>query len=354
MSKILETAKHAVNAFGLENGNYFDNYPFHKFNFAVKINMNSGDAEKLTLAVKNVQMPNVNLNTEIVNEYNRKRILYTGVDYGECVLTLHDVADGKVLNFWKEYFKYYFADSRSAGYGFDTALIQDENRRYKIDTIEIFQMQGGKGNLTTLYKPMITSFNAGNMDYFDSSGIAEISISVKPEYIRYKTGSASFPGNVQSFLDAGTPRTDSANFGAQGGSSRQFTTQRSIDDYDGYEDGGNDLTPAYARSGRNGIDLNAATRNTLSSGLTESSTASILRLQRENADKFGVSATVEIERLPTSSSALDSIGGLGKKESVLPAAPISSKGKTQPGKKPASATPSLGSVNISNAQGGKK
>ena len=46
-------------------------------------------------------------------QYNKKRLIYTNITYGEASIRLHDSVDDAVLAFWVDYFTYFFADSRS-------------------------------------------------------------------------------------------------------------------------------------------------------------------------------------------------------------------------------------------------
>lgn len=210
MANYLQTAKHATNAFGLENAVLYNNYPMHKFEFAVRIVFNSvtgtdqRKADALTFIVKNVKLPPVTINADEMNEYNRTRINYGRLQFGDCSLVLHDVADGKVMRFWKDYYEYFFSDGKGRSFGYSTLLIPDKNRKYYIDSIDIFQFQAGRSNRTTLMNPKITSFDQGNLAYDETTGISEITLNFKPEYIKYEVG-AGIPDHIQDFLRRGAP-----------------------------------------------------------------------------------------------------------------------------------------------------
>lgn len=209
--KLIEGPTHAINAFGLNGSVYFNNHPIHKFMFAVKININpasgiSVSEDDLILIVKNVQIGGISIDTDEMNEYNRSRLVYNKLRFSDTVITMHDVADGKTMRFWKEYYEYYFADGRSSpGFGYDTTLIPGSNRRYAIDSIEIFEMQAGKATKTVLERPKIVNFAHDNADYETFQGLMQMTFTIKPEYIRYEP-SSSIPGNIQRQLEqGGTP-----------------------------------------------------------------------------------------------------------------------------------------------------
>ena len=167
----LNSPKRTVLNHGLENTILYNNLPLLKFQFAIRININPVSGfntrvgESLTMLVKTVDLPTVTFKTDEANEYNRSRVVYTGVTYGDSNITLHDVADGKVLNFWKKYLEYHVADPTGIGFGLKTGFIQDNNRRFIIDSIDIYQFQAGKANRTTLMYPKITTFRHTTLDY---------------------------------------------------------------------------------------------------------------------------------------------------------------------------------------------
>lgn len=208
---ILRPPTHALNAYGLDGTVYYNNFPLHKFLYAVVINMNpaSGigiDSERMTLIVKSVQIGGWNIDTEVVNEYNRSRLVHNRIQYDDTVITMHDVADGKALEFAEKYYTYFYGDGRGlfppGGFGYDTATIQGNNRRYVIDSIDIYQFQARKANKTTLKYPKMIAFKQDTAEYSSLDGLMELTFTFKPEYIQYKRG-VSLPGNVMSQLQRG-------------------------------------------------------------------------------------------------------------------------------------------------------
>lgn len=321
MATILQTPKHAVNRLNLEASVFYNQYAPHKFEFAVVVNLGAGSpAEILTILAKSVKLGAVTFQTQVVNEYNRKRVVYTGLEYGDTAIEFHDSADGQIISFWDQYFSHYFADP-AGGYGLIPTT--DESDRYYIESIDVYQFHGPGVNKTTLHNPMIVSWTPGTSDYADSE-LLDATMVVKPDRISYETNSA-LPGVVKSFLARGTPDVDTGSaapgspsaVGGQGGSgSAQKTTsakqQQNSDN---------------ARQ----IAADAALKKTKA---------------LENAN-FKTTASVPVSKEPASSSALDSKGGLGSKTKTVPApkpnppvkntpapkvAPTVAKGKTQGGK----------------------
>lgn len=101
--------------------------PRLKFNFYVEFilsneastmmnnaNLNTWQQQRgISFKIKNVDKPKVTLETKELNQYNKKRLVYTNITYGDASIRLHDSVDDSVLAFWVDYFTYFFADSRS-------------------------------------------------------------------------------------------------------------------------------------------------------------------------------------------------------------------------------------------------
>jgi hypothetical protein len=210
---ILKPPTHAINTFGQNGTVFYNNYPLHKFLFAVVFNINpvsglSFDTQRLTVIVKNVQIGGWAIETDDVNEYNRHRLVHKRIEYDNTVITMHDVADGKTMRMAEKYYRYYFGDGRPAvGFGYDTALIPDNNRRYVFDSIDIYQFQAKKANRTRLKYPKMVGFKQDNAEYSAVDGLMEIQFTFKPEYVEYERG-ISLPGDVLAQLaKGGTPES---------------------------------------------------------------------------------------------------------------------------------------------------
>jgi hypothetical protein len=69
------------------------------------------DRTEINLLVKGVDLPSFILKTETLNQYNRKKIVQTGVDYQPITLEFHDDNAGITTFLWESYFRYYYTDS---------------------------------------------------------------------------------------------------------------------------------------------------------------------------------------------------------------------------------------------------
>jgi hypothetical protein len=157
-------------------------------------------------------------------------------------MVFHDVADGKTLKFWEMYYRYYFADGNEPGknitnvptfagtyytdgggagggrgtqgealvssisstntngiksdiqniisdrldnhnFGFNLPTVQ--NIRNLIQTIDIFQVHGGRFNEVTLVNPRISAFTHDVLSYAAGDKTLEITFTFEYEYAYY-------------------------------------------------------------------------------------------------------------------------------------------------------------------------
>lgn len=180
--------------------------------------------------VKSVTMPSIGVETEAMNEYNRKRLSQSKLKFDPVDMVFHDTVSGSTLKIWQMYYQHYFADgrfntksaqSREAplnpetinfeDFGYD--LSQVEDFKYLFKSIEIFQISGGNFNKVTLYNPRIVDFKHDTMAY-SSSDLVEISYTFEYEWAEYEfrldnsTGDAFTIANeadIRDYLSGGNP-----------------------------------------------------------------------------------------------------------------------------------------------------
>ena len=242
----LRDSRHAANAYGFNKADLSNGTPRHKFEFFVKINFNNVDPDVrnfvrafldnvdqdiLTQMVKSVTMPTMQIDTEILNQYNKKRISQRRITYSPITLTIHDSVEGRSLRLWEMYYEYYLRDGvasekldvktsgssiadsflerflsafngteapRLDGREYPNDIIQDNfvdnygynikrvgNSKYLIDSMDIYQVHGGKFSRTRIIHPRIASFQHDTLDYEDSSGLVEMRFEFEHEGVVY-------------------------------------------------------------------------------------------------------------------------------------------------------------------------
>lgn len=162
---------------------------FGTFNNSVK--------REINLLCKRIDLPTYNISTTTLNQYNRKKVTQTGVEYAPVSMEWHDDNAG-ISNFlWQSYFNYYFSDAshttsngtspeigdpaylreagRNTGYGTGSVF---QNHKFGLDrpgkvnnfftSIQVFQLhpQDGKPTNTsfTYINPLIDSWDHQQAD----------------------------------------------------------------------------------------------------------------------------------------------------------------------------------------------
>ena len=266
-------SRHATHTYGLDNNLLYNNHPRFPFEFYIQINLNNvGGAKKYISGfyntpmweqvhplVKMVEMPNIKIETIAKNQYNRKRISQSKINFEPVKMVFHDVADGKTLKFWEMYYRYYFGDGNepgvniarevdnsatmenqraidliqqvSAGAGpinaaitgerntTNTSMVGDKrnlmnitkntldnhlfgynlskvgNIKNLISSIDIYQIHAGRFNQVTLVNPRISAFSHDTLNYSESSKTLEISLTFEYEYAYYTIQNMQLGGN---------------------------------------------------------------------------------------------------------------------------------------------------------------
>lgn len=209
----LGSPRTATKAFGTTTNYPFTAIPRIKFLFFVEFspspaalemmlqaNLNTYQGNRgIVFKIKTVDKPKITLTTKDLNQYNKKRLVYTGVDYGEAQIKLHNSVDDAVLSMWVDYFTYFFGDSRihnsqsyqqspvaaqfadSTGWGLRPLSEQTQF----FDKISIYCFFGQTYTKFSYINPKITVIDWQNNDY-SSSDPEEVSISFKYEAIQYE------------------------------------------------------------------------------------------------------------------------------------------------------------------------
>lgn len=63
------------------------------------------------ILVKKIDIPRFTVNTDVLNQYNRKTVIQTGIKYNPVSVEFHDDSNNITSGLWENYYKYYYADS---------------------------------------------------------------------------------------------------------------------------------------------------------------------------------------------------------------------------------------------------
>jgi hypothetical protein len=185
--------------------------PKSKFLFHVAFNINPAALKNIDLAqrhkneinmlVKSIDLPTFTVNTEVLNQYNRKKVMQYRHTPGEIGVKFHDDNMGVINQMWQNYYSYYYADPTSAGSA--GAYNRTATRKsdfittaYGLDNgstapffnyIMIYQMARHEFVSYKIINPIITSWNHNKMDYAQL-GTHDFDMKLQYEAVQYSTG----------------------------------------------------------------------------------------------------------------------------------------------------------------------
>ena len=236
-SEYLRDYTHASKTF---RSNFYQYSPKFKYLFHTFFEIDAGaysqslsTGANFGLAVKTVKLPSYTFSTSNMNQYNRKRIVQTKINYDPVTITFHDDNGNLIRNLWYAYYTYYYKDginssalyrgarggntatqvggggTRSAptsanyydkttysnsitgnadwGYIGETNVPSnpDASKSPFFKNITIYGLSRHKGAAYTLINPIITSFSHDTYDYAQGTGTMEMSMTLEYETVVY-------------------------------------------------------------------------------------------------------------------------------------------------------------------------
>ncbi len=158
----------------------------------------------ISFKIRTIDKPNVDLNIQQLNQYNRKRYAYTKVEYKPVKVKIYDTSNDIPLELWRRYFTYYFGDSREKGqnisqsssnynqqpvtgsYSYDTGwgFSPISERLNFFDRIELYAIFGRRYTQINYINPKISDINWGTYES-DSSDLADLDMTLNYEALEY-------------------------------------------------------------------------------------------------------------------------------------------------------------------------
>lgn len=260
--------------------NAYELKPRFKFLFHVSFTVNSQlidavrgpfgpeDVTSLSYIVKTVDLPKYNIDTETLNQYNRKRVIQKKINYDPVSIVFHDDGGDVSRNMWYNYMAYYYKDpsqqylapnntngslgpsaNRQAGFGYNDRDIYSDKRQvndwgyigesYNDGTsstsgkipffrdIRIYGMDQHKFAEYVLINPVISNWAHDQYNYSEGGGIMQNSMTINYESVKYYTGAVGKrtqggDANVQGFADAAHYDTTPSPLSRPGGTATVF------------------------------------------------------------------------------------------------------------------------------------
>jgi hypothetical protein len=179
------------------------------------------------MMVKAVNLPKYTIDNKVLNSYNRPSIIQTKIKYDPVTLTFHDDNFGVVIDFWRDYYTYYYRDSDYAGtddadpalyhedykYVFNPQLKQKtwgytlrnfNQKKQLLRNIRIYSMSQGVFTEYMLVNPTITSFAHGQHDASATTETMQHEMTVSYESVLYFNGyikTSTVPGFAELHYD---------------------------------------------------------------------------------------------------------------------------------------------------------
>jgi len=215
----LRTAQHGNRLFTDDN---FRLVPKNKHLFYVSFVINnsalteryltSRHQNEFNMMVKKVDLPKFTIKTETVNQYNRKKIVPTGIDYMPVNISFHDDSSDIVKSIWANYYRYLFSDSDTAkkfpgSYRDDAYKQMNLGLKYGLNntnsgipfftSVTMYQLNQKFYSAYTLINPKITSWNHDALSSADG-GLAEHTMQLAYEAVTYDE-KPIYPGEPPGF-----------------------------------------------------------------------------------------------------------------------------------------------------------
>ena len=246
--------------------NGYELAPRNKFLFHVYFNLNTAeiptlknifsasDQASLGLLVKTIQLPNYTLDTETLNQYNRKRVIQKKINYLPVSMSFHDDGGDLSRNLWYNYYSYYYKDpnqqygsapnqngsigqvANEPGFSYNSRDIYANNRPVNdwgfigegysqsnaggpgvgsggdqssgkppfFRDITIYGMDQRKWASYVLINPLVKEWKHDQYNYSEGGGVMENNMTVEYETVKYYSGAigGSRPDtNVKGFAD---------------------------------------------------------------------------------------------------------------------------------------------------------
>lgn len=186
--------------------------PKQKFLFHVAFNINPAackDASliqrhknEINMLVKTVALPNFTIQSDFVNQYNRKKAVQFQHKHGEITITFHDDNMGLINKLWQNYYSYYYADPLAATVpgAYNRTATRNANfinSPYGLDNgsttpffnyITVYQMARHEYVSYKLINPIITLWDHNKLDYSQGNTPNDFTMKMQCESVAYGSG----------------------------------------------------------------------------------------------------------------------------------------------------------------------
>lgn len=182
----------------------------------------SKDFKSIGILAKKVEMPKFKIATETLNQYNRKTVVQTRLNYQEVSIDFHDDMTEITNSLWKNYYRYYYADSNYGGdipgnfppkplKAFGDVKYSDISYPYGLNNIQrepflksisIYVLYKQKFTQITLINPLITDWSHDTLDQDQPNKTLQSRMSIAYEGVIYNRGTLAQSTDVKNKFTA--------------------------------------------------------------------------------------------------------------------------------------------------------
>jgi hypothetical protein len=189
----------------------------------------AGQLSTIGVLVKSIQLPQFKIETDTLNQYNRKRVIQKKINYEPVQVEFHDDGGDLIRSMWYNYFAYYYKDPsqkygntpnsngtlgedkiNAAGFSYNNRDIYQNNRAvndwgyvgesYSDSTnsasgkppffrdIRIYGFDQHKFVEYVLVNPLISAWNHDTYEYSSDDGIMKNTMTIQYETVKYYSG----------------------------------------------------------------------------------------------------------------------------------------------------------------------
>jgi hypothetical protein len=188
-----------------------DAIPRQKMHYVVTAEVSSDAAidanDDVWLLTDAVSLPGYRYNTQTLNQYNRKRVVQTRIDYDPIQMSVVDTVDNSFLKLLISYNQHYFGNMNTGGqargallktpeeYVLDTTVDSPFNfgyhptqhtQKYFFDTITIHRQYGGEDQRVIIINPLISQVQHDQLTYAAGADAVRWNLTLEYEGIRYE------------------------------------------------------------------------------------------------------------------------------------------------------------------------
>lgn len=178
---------------------------FINFNLNINAILPSQRWKDVGLLVKRIDQPKFQIETETVNQYNRKTVIQKGIKYQPISIEFHDDNSDITRDLWKNYFQYYYSDGNYGNALSNNTLIpQFKDTKYNtnfyrygldnrqkapfFESIDIYVLHQQKFTQYSLVNPLVTEWSHDTLDQSENSKILTNKMTVAYETVIYSQG----------------------------------------------------------------------------------------------------------------------------------------------------------------------